>query len=254
VPKCKAEFSVRCRHITRKAVLRCSAHCDMIGKDGDWMKPRILLALNINSEPYIDAVNTLGGIAFPMHEPPVCTDYDGLILCGGADLDPAHYGEEPNGSRDYNYTHDAAEIALTRAFIAAKKPILGICRGCQLLNVVFGGTLIQHIKEADAHAATEDPYPVHSVHASEKAFLRECYGADFVVNSAHHQAVGRLGEGLEVILTAENGTMVEGFRHTTLPILALQFHPEKMCLKEARSDTVDGSAVFKYFIRLCGGE
>lgn len=215
------------------------------------MKPRILLALNINSQPYINAVNAYGGIAFPMHEPPVSTDFDGLILCGGADIDPKHYGEEPNGSEDFNYEHDAAEIALARAFISAKKPILGICRGCQLLNVVFGGTLIQHISNTAAHTTKVDPYPVHSVRATESSFLHTLYGANFPVNSAHHQAVNRLGDGLELILTADDGTMAEGFRHVSLPVIGLQFHPEKMCCTERRADTVDGGAVFRYFIDLC---
>ncbi|MBQ1280994.1 MAG: type 1 glutamine amidotransferase [Oscillospiraceae bacterium] len=215
------------------------------------MKPRILLSLGVMNEPYIEVVRACGGRPAPMFDPPVCTDYDGLILCGGPDLDPAHYGEAPNGSVAYNYAHDAAEIALAKAFIAAKKPILGICRGSQLLNVVFGGTLIQHIAEAAAHATTCDPFPAHSVHAAEGSFLRDLYGADFTVNSAHHQAVRRLGDGLEVILTAENGTMVEGFRHKSLPVIGLQFHPEKMCCSERREDTVDGRAIFEHFLSMC---
>ncbi len=212
------------------------------------MKPKILLSANKNKEYYIDAVRSAGADAFCEYCPEVSLEYDGLILCGGNDIEPRHYGEESNGAINIDETRDAAEIELARAYIAAGKPILGICRGCQLLNILFGGSLYQDLENSDDHKPLDDRgnYRVHDITAKAGSTLYNIYGESFSVNSAHHQAVKRLGEGL--IATAYADGVTEGFEHENLPVIGVQFHPEKMCCTERREDTVDGLKIFEYFI------
>lgn len=215
------------------------------------MEPRILLSVNTRKEFYIDAVNNCGGIAIPKYCPDVSIDYDGLILCGGNDINPTYYNEELNGSVDIDDSRDASEYALMKAFIDARKPIMGICRGCQFLNIVFGGTMYQDIPNAKEHSTFSDSDLVHSVTATHGSFIHSLYGEQFMVNSFHHQAIKKLGNNLEVVMTASDGKIIEGIKHKTLPIFGVQWHPERMCFSPKRDDTVDGSALFEYFIKMC---
>ena len=215
------------------------------------MKPRILLALNSKRDNYIEAVNRCGGMAVPQYCPEPSSEYDGLILCGGNDIDPKYYGEAVNGSVQIDAMRDSAEWALTKAFIAKRKPIMGICRGCQLLNVIFGGSLYQDIPNAREHSSFGDYDLVHNVSVCKESFLYDMYGAAFSVNSFHHQAIKDLGTGIDIMATTPDGQTIEGVCHRELPIFGLQWHPERMCFDNAREDTVDGAPVFDYFIRLC---
>ena len=215
------------------------------------MKPKILISINKTKELYVDAVNSAGGIAVAEYCPDVSTDYDGLILGGGNDIDPAYYGEEINGAVNFDLQRDAAEFKLAKAFIDAKKPIMGICRGHQLLNVVFGGSLYQDIENAKEHSSFSDYDLIHTVNAKGNTFISELYGESFTVNSIHHQAVKELGKDLEVIMTSSDGKTVEGLKHKHLPIFSVQWHPERMCCTRARNDTIDGKTIFEYFINMC---
>lgn len=215
------------------------------------MTPKILLSVNTKKEFYIDAVNNCGGIAIAKYCPDASTDYDGLILCGGNDINPSYYNEEVNGSVDIDANRDASEYELLKAFIAAKKPIMGICRGCQFLNIAFGGTLHQDISNAKEHSSFSDYDLIHSVTATHGSFIHSLYGEQFMVNSFHHQAVNKLGNDLEVIMTASDGKIIEGIKHKALPIFGVQWHPERMCFSKKGKDTVDGSALFEYFINMC---
>lgn len=215
------------------------------------MKPRILV-LNMRYETrpqYVDALTAYGAEPISLIYPEVSTDYDGLLLCGGADIDPAYYGQENCGSININQQRDESDMALAKAFAEAGKPILGICRGHQVLNVLFGGTLCQHMPTHAYHRGDKDA--VHSVTAVGKSYLSEAYGQHFTVNSAHHQAVDKLGEGLRVTLKSDIDGMIEAFEHKTLPIIGVQWHPERITLSGARADAVDGKAVFCHFIALC---
>lgn len=213
------------------------------------MQPRILLSHKADPGYYVAAVTHCGAIAEPHYLPEISADYDGLILCGGSDMDPAYFGQAEKGAVNIDRERDQCEIALAKAFIAAKKPILGICRGHQLLNVLLGGTLHQHIPTAEAHRTPGDA--VHCVVSVGEGVLSRMYGRQFSVNSHHHQAVDRLGEGLRITqLCPEDGT-VEAFEHESLPILGVQWHPERMCLTQTRPDTVNGLAVFRHFTDLC---
>ena len=120
---------------------------------------KILLLANEGWENYVRMVEECGAEACVKYIPDVDTDYaveyDGLILCGGNDIDPAYYGEEINGSVDIDAARDAAEIAVAKQFLQAEKPIFGVCRGMQLLNVLMGGTLVKHLPTVDAHRLSD---------------------------------------------------------------------------------------------------
>lgn len=213
------------------------------------MAPRILLSASLQPKPYVDMVIAAGGQPTAIYCPDLDTEYDGLIVCGGPDVDPALYGEEVNGAVDMVPRRDQAEMALIEGFVKAGKPILGVCRGEQILNVYFGGTLHQHLVGAEIHTpGVPEVYIPHSVHAEQGSILHALYGSNFSINSHHHQAVKDLGTGLRI--TARCGQVVEAFEHTSLPVWAVQFHPERM----TGPDTVSGLPLFQYFVRQCANQ
>ena len=171
-------------------------------------------------------------------------DADLLLLPGGGDVHPRFYGRALGGAVDIDEARDERELALVDEFLREGKPIVGICRGLQFLNVSFGGTLHQHIL---GHAQVCGRDHLHVVHAAP-GLLRELYGTRFTVNSAHHQAVGTLGEGLQVLACAPDGT-VEAIAHESLPVFAVQWHPERLCGAFARSEAVDGAKLLSALFR-----
>ena len=172
---------------------------------------------------------------------------DGLLLPGGGDIDPAYYGEEMNGSDEPDRELDKAQRDILDAFVKAKKPILGICRGMQLINIYFGGSLHQDLVTRDIHTRKNDNDSIHSVKSVEEGNLFEkFYGKTFNINSAHHQGAKKLGKGLKEVLRSEDG-VCEAVIHEELPIIATQFHPERMSYKQRRDDAVVGEEIFKYF-------
>jgi len=157
---------------------------------------------------------------------------DGLVLQGGADVDPAIYGEAPSprlGRCDP--VRDRFELALIRAFVAAGKPVLGVCRGMQLINIAFGGTLYQDLIEA----GITDFSHVHEAYDAHRHRLRWCDGSWLAdlhpgvsepqVNSIHHQGVKRLGDGLIIDAIADDG-VVEALHHRDGFVVGVQWHPE----------------------------
>ena len=174
--------------------------------------------------------------------------YDWLILPGGGYIDTKYFNEPNNGSKGIDTGLDGAQFKLLHQFLNAKKPILGICKGMQMINVAFGGNIIQNLSTASHHQyVTHDQ--VHLTHTISNSFLHSLYGEEFSVNSAHHQGCGRIGNGLKVIQYSKEDNVVEGICHETLPILGLQWHPERMCGRHLRRDTVDGSPIFSFFTK-----
>nr|WP_315036224.1 gamma-glutamyl-gamma-aminobutyrate hydrolase family protein [uncultured Lachnoanaerobaculum sp.] len=172
---------------------------------------------------------------------------DGLLLPGGGDIDPVYYGEEMNGSDEPDRELDKAQREILDAFVKAKKPILGICRGMQLINIYFGGSLHQDLGTRDIHTRKNGNDSIHSVKSVEEGNLFEkLYGKTFNINSAHHQGTKKLGKGLKEVLRSDDG-VCEAVIHEELPIIATQFHPERMSYKQRRDDAVVGEEIFQYF-------
>ena len=202
---------------------------------------KILVCANQKSQNYIDAIESLSASCVFEYSPEVSA----VVFCGGNDIFPGHYNEEMNGSLNPDYARDERELEIFKMALRDKKPILGICRGHQLINVALGGTLIQDLDSKSIHSSTCDL--VHNI-TCEKGFLYELYGDCFPVNSSHHQAIDRLGAGL--IPIAYCGDVIEAVAHSKLPIIGVQFHPERMCLNHKRDDTVDGIKIFEYLLNL----
>jgi putative glutamine amidotransferase len=196
-----------------------------------WDAPAALIPL-----AYVRAVEAAGGR--PLLVPP-STDgveetlnaLDGLILSGGADLDPASYGAdahpETNGIRP---DRDSAELALLEGALARDMPVLAVCRGSQVLNVARGGDLVQHLPEVvghEGHKHTPGVFADHDVDVLPGTRLHEVVGEHAPVKSHHHQGYGRLGEGLREAARASDGTVeaIEDPSHRFA--LGVLWHPEE---------------------------
>ncbi len=172
-----------------------------------------------------------------------------LVIPGGTDINPSLYREENTDSLNIDDELDRFEWEMIDEAVKLRLPILGICRGLQLLNVYFGGSLIQNISCCDKHKRMHHIDNCHNVQLKEHSFLYEIYGeAEIPVNSAHHQAVKKLGSGLSATAYSCCERITEAIEHESLPVYGVQFHPERMCLKNKRDDTVDGLRIFEYFI------
>lgn len=185
---------------------------------------------------YRRAVTQAGGQVRFGAEPGEAEGCGGLLLPGGGDLEPWRYGQENTASRNLDPSRDGAELALLERFTARRLPVLGICRGLQVINVFFGGTLIQDLP---GHGARDGRDRLHPVRTAPSFFLPLC-GWSCVVNSAHHQAADRLGWDLRAVQWAEDG-VVESLVHTELPVWGVQWHPERL-------DAPAGPALFRFFL------
>ncbi len=214
------------------------------------MKARLLLTVNIKKENYMNPVEACGAVADAVYIPKEFENYDGLLLCGGNDIHPSIYGEEINGSVDIDFERDKAEIKALEYFLKAGKPIFGICRGCQLINAYFGGTLCQHIGEKASVHRAEETDRFHGVRAVGESIVKKLYGEYFTVNSAHHQAIDKVADGFRVTLLSDDG-IIEGIQHESLPIFAVQWHPERISLDKKVSHAVDGIKIFEHFVEMC---
>jgi putative glutamine amidotransferase len=192
---------------------------------------------------YVDALVAAGGV--PLIIPPLADEHmlmalyeraDALLLSGGEDIEPARYGEPPHaGLQQVSPARDAAELLLTRRALDEGKPLLGICRGIQVLNVVCGGTLYQDIptllpSTIDHNASKQHPHwslLAHDLHLEPDSQLAELLGtASLPTNSLHHQAVKDIGAGLRVVGRAPDG-IIEALEGTGSSfVLGVQCHPE----------------------------
>ncbi|SBS74646.1 putative glutamine amidotransferases [uncultured Microbacterium sp.] len=156
--------------------------------------------------------------------------FDGLVLPGGGDIDPARYGGDVSAPcYDVNPAQDELDLDITAAAVAAGIPILGVCRGLQVLNVAFGGTLVEdlpggHVPGADETGGLEWTWHPVAVSAGSR-LAAELPTATVSVASGHHQAIRDLGAGLIATGVAHDG-VIEAVEHPELPIVAVQWHPE----------------------------
>ncbi|WP_197409404.1 MULTISPECIES: gamma-glutamyl-gamma-aminobutyrate hydrolase family protein [unclassified Rathayibacter] len=157
---------------------------------------------------------------------------DAIVLAGGEDIAPEHYGATRGypGEGPHAERADAAQIALVHRAFARRTPLLGICRGLQVVNVALGGTLVPDLgpdaPHVNAAAPAHERMHRHDVALAPATVLGDLFGADLIaVQSAHHQAVDVLAPGLRVAAVADDG-VVEAIEHRSAPILGVQWHPE----------------------------
>lgn len=226
-----------------------------------WVHPKDDL-YTINPD-YLDGVTAVGGRpALIGHAIDVddakqtLEHFDGLLLSGGDDVHPSLYGQDINGSAGPNIASDRSDLAYLEAARSLGIPVLGICKGLQIINVSFGGTLhqdiwsadgnhpprpaVSDIEAADIEAAEDFLANRHQVTLTEGSLISEVIGASsLTTNSLHHQAADRIGDELIVTGRADDGT-VEVLEHPDGRLLSVQWHPERM--------GVDGLALFGWLV------
>ena len=176
---------------------------------------------------------------------------DGILLTGGHDVDPSVYGEEAlNGTVLCCKARDNMEILVLEDAMKKDKPILGICRGIQMINALLGGTLYQdlptqHPSDIDHHQTPPYDVPVHDVFIKKDSPLYDCLGSDRIsVNSYHHQAVKDVAPCLEVMAESEDGIVEALYKPFYRFLWAVQWHPEFSYKKDDNS-----RKIFKAFVR-----
>ena len=197
------------------------------------------LHINYSPRDFSKAITEAGGlpVIIPINEPDLIKKYaeviDGLVLAGGQDVSPHLYGEE---KREVTHAtspeRDKAEMALIEEMMERNKPILGVCRGMQLLNVIFGGTLHQDLSERkDTCEKHVQDIPadqaIHQVKVDPNSYLGTVLPEELPVNSLHHQIINELGEGLRATAVSEDGVIeaVES-EDPDQNFIAIQWHPE----------------------------
>ena len=180
---------------------------------------------------------------------------DGILFTGsGSDISPALYGQENNGALGCDAELDEMELKLFEAFYKAGKPILGVCRGQQLINVALGGTLYQDAPSQHPGIGThrsddETVNTFHTVKTLPGSRMEALFGPELRTNSYHHQAIQNLAPGLIATAKADDG-IIEAIEHESRPILAVQFHPERL-IGEEQPECANMLPLFRHFIELC---
>lgn len=189
---------------------------------------------------YVEAVENAGGVPLIL---PIISDkkaiklqienIDGLIISGGYDVNPLIYGEEPAQKLGFIYpARDEYDINVIEIALELHKPILGICRGLQILNVFLGGTLYQDLELIDGcyikHLQSSMPVTIgHTVNIEKGTKLFNILGSKVITNSFHHQAIKKLAPGLKVSAKSEDG-IIEGIESENEFVLGIQWHPEML--------------------------
>jgi putative glutamine amidotransferase len=202
---------------------------------GSWDDQAVLLPRR-----YVDKVALAGGL--PVLLPPaaacpeVLSRLDGLILSGGSDVEPARYGADLHPAAGPFYPdRDSAELELCTRALAARLPLLGICRGLQVVNVALGGTLHQHLPDVvgtDSHSPEVAGYGTHKVSVAGQTRLSDVLGrSEAAVPTHHHQAIDRLGAGLVPTAWTDDGVieaveLADGAGAAAPFMIAVQWHPE----------------------------
>lgn len=195
---------------------------------------------------YFEGVGMAGGISVLLPPQPVDDDIserlldglDGLIITGGRDVDPSTYGAERHPTTDEpvtdSRTRDALEFTLLRAALRRRLPVLGICRGAQVLNVALGGTLHQHLPDVVGHTRHQQGnaiFTTSSIATVPGSRVAALVGPDTEAQCYHHQAIDRLGDGLVVSASDADGVIeaveIDPAQHPDRWVVAVQWHPEE---------------------------
>lgn len=209
------------------------------------------------NEDYIDAVIKADGVPVLL---PMCDDdmidaqlncIEGLIVCGGVDVNPLFYHDVYRFEQsESSYRRDAYELKLIQKCMQKQIPILGICRGHQMINIALGGTLYQDNRMLSPtvmqHQQKErKEYPSHSIKVDKDSFLYPIFGEQYYVNSLHHQSIAQLGKGLHIVARSDD-QIVEAIQHEELDIWGVQFHPEMMHNRDPQMQHI-----FNWFVQQC---
>ena len=223
------------------------------------MRPKIALTMSMQDDEYFkahtdyfEAIWDSGAIAVPLPYrrdeefiSKAVEEFDGFMFCGGSDIDPKYYGRENTESKNICSARDELEFELFRKAYECGKPILGICRGMQGMNVFLGGTMIQHI---DGHLQSAERFVCEQrVAVSHDSPLFEILGSDSIMtNSFHHQAVDDIGEGLAVCAKSDDGVVEALYAPSKSFCVGVQWHPENFYKYDERS-----AALFSAFVNAC---
>lgn len=150
-----------------------------------------------------------------------------LLLPGGGDITPAFFGKKNAGSQNIDTELDILQLQALEYAVREKKPVLGICKGMQVINVFFGGTILQDMPNAASHRYLATGDQMHDTTILPDTFLSSLYGESLVVNSAHHQCIEKLGKELVIAQYAHDHTP-EALYHKSLPVYGVQWHPERL--------------------------
>lgn len=198
---------------------------------GLWDVPAVVLARS-----YVDAVVAAGGM--PVLLPPVgrwlpehLSRVDGLVLAGGADIDPSRYGQAPHPQTGaLRLERDTAEFGLFHLALEADLPVLAVCRGVQLVNIALGGTLHQHLPDvigAESHLPQPGVFGANEVKLAPGSKVAELVGDHMTVHCHHHQAIDQLGSGLVAVGWAQDGTTEAVELPEASFVVGVQWHPEE---------------------------
>lgn len=205
--------------------------------------------------PIVDGIIAAGGIPVSLPHVPkelvngLLERLDGIIFPGGPDVDPTFMGEEPIPKLGVtNRDRDIFEIALVRTAVAKSIPILGICRGAQIIDVALGGSLYQDLesqypgKVIKHHQTGPGGQPTHFVSVDHNSTIFKTIGDNVFVNSRHHQAIKSVPSDLKIVATASDG-VIEAIENSDASVQAVQWHPENMWQNDAKQ-----LALFQDFI------